>query len=588
MAIAAALTPDEAERMEALLSYDVLDTPHEPVFQAITRLAAAITGSPIALISLIDKDRQWFKANWGLETRETPRDIAFCSHAIHSDQLLEIPDTLKDQRFFDNPLVQGNPNIRFYAGHPLETDTGYKLGTLCVIDRKPKQLSDDQKNALKELSTVVMRLFEAHRKTRTIEQALLQNEEQVRTITDNLPAMISYVGNDMHYRFCNEKVATTFNTTIDNVLGRHVREVRGEAIYKVILPYMEAALRGETVSFEGEANVGDRHYYYRTHNIPDIDENALVRGFYTMTFDLTDQKLAELKLKASEHRLNLIADNMPAAICYIDRDYIYRYNNATHARWLGRPVEKIINRPVREVSGENAFLMLEPQMAQAFAGKPVDFELDVENSGSQRYVRGNAVPDFDANGNVIGIYVMMQDSTKLKRAQEKLILLAQFDSLTSLANRNRLYDKLNEALARGKRHGNKLAVLYLDLDKFKSINDTFGHAGGDAVLCEFANRLKASVRKTDTVARIAGDEFVILLEDLHTTSEAEQIANTILDNTKAPMLFGDVALNFSTSIGIAIADINDTSESLIKRADKALYSAKAAGRSTSKVAIGNS
>jgi diguanylate cyclase len=581
---AAALTPDEAERIEALLAYDVLDTPHEPVFQAITRLAAAITGSPIALISLVDKDRQWFKANWGLDVRETPRNIAFCSHAIHSSELFEIPNALNDVRFSDNPLVQEAPNIRFYAGYPLETDDGYKLGTLCVIDRIPRQLNEEQKHALKELSTVVMRLFEAHRQTRTIEQALLQNEEQIRTITDNLPAMISYVGNDLHYRFCNEKVATTFNTTVDNVLGRHVREVRGETIYQVILPYMEAALRGETVTFEGEANVGHRNYYYRTHNIPDIDENGQVRGFYTMTFDLTEQKQAELKLKASEHRLNLIADNMPAAICYIDRARIYRYNNATHARWLGKTIEEIINRPVFEVSGEAAFNMLEQHMTRAFAGASVDFEIDVENNGEVRNVRGNAVPDIDAMGAVVGIYVMMQDATKLKRAQEKLVQLAQFDSLTSLANRNRLREKLNEALARRNRSGKELAVLYLDLDKFKSINDRFGHGGGDEVLREFANRLKASVRQTDTVARIAGDEFVVLLEDLHCAAESEQIARGILDNTKLPMTFDGAEINFSTSIGIAMALPEDNTDSVLKRADEALYSAKAAGRNTTKIA----
>ena len=116
MAIIAPLTPDEAARLEALVAYNVLDTPHEPVFQAITALAAAITGSPIALISLVDKDRQWFKANWGLDARETPRDISFCSHAIHQTELFEVTDTFTDNRFFDNPLVQGKPNIRFYAG----------------------------------------------------------------------------------------------------------------------------------------------------------------------------------------------------------------------------------------------------------------------------------------------------------------------------------------------------------------------------------------------------------------------------------------------------------------------------------------
>lgn len=584
MAIVAAVAPDEAERIEALWAYEVLDTPHEPVFQAITRLAAAITGSPIALISLVDKDRQWFKANWGMEERETPRDIAFCSHAIHSAELFEVPDTFEDPRFFDNPLVTSGPNVRFYAGYPLESNTGHKIGTLCVLDRKPKQLSEQQKNALRELSTVVMRLFEAHRESRAIEQSLSANEERIRTLTDNLPALISYIGNDQHYRFCNEKVATTLGLKPEDILGRSLREVRGETAYAELKPYVESVLDGQDVTFEGHTHIGEREYYYRTHYIPDIDRQNLVRGFYAMTFDLTEQKVAELKLQASEHRLHLIADNMPAAICYIDRDRIYRYNNATHARWLGKQVQEIINRPVREVSGEAAFLMLEPQMAQAFAGKSVDFELNVENNGDQRYVRGNAVPDFDANNVVVGIYVMMQDATKLKRTQEKLVQLAQFDSLTSLANRNRLYDKLGEALARGKRHGKELAVLYLDLDKFKSINDSLGHAGGDAVLCEFAERLKASVRKTDTVARIAGDEFVILLEDLNSSAEAEQIANTILENVKAPMSFGDTSLNFSTSIGIALAEIDDDADSVLKRADDALYSAKAAGRSTSKIA----
>lgn len=584
MAIVAALAPDEAERIEELLSYEILDTPHEPVFQAITRLAAAITGSPIALISLVDKDRQWFKANWGMDERETPRDIAFCSHAIHSAQIFEVSDASQDARFFDNPLVQSGPNVRFYAGYPLETNAGHKLGTLCVLDRKPKHLSEDQKNALKELSTVVMRLFEAHRESRAIEHSLSANEERIRTLTDNLPALISYIGNDQHYRFCNAKVASTFGLKLEDILGRSLREVRGETTYRELQPHVEAALAGQDVTFERHTTIGGREYYNRTHYVPDIDPHNQVRGFYSMTFDLTEQKVAELRLQASEHRLHLIADNMPAAICYVDRDRIYRYNNATHARWLGKQVEEINHRPVREVSGEEIFSMLEPKMVQAFGGQTVDFEIEAESKGGQRFISGNAVPDFNADGVVVGIYVMMQDSTNLKRAQEKLVQLAQFDSLTHLANRNRLYDKLGESLTRRKRYGKELAVLFLDLDKFKSINDRFGHAGGDAVLREFANRLKSSVRNTDTVARIAGDEFVILLGDLNSSADAEQIANTILHNMKAPMSFGADILHFSTSIGIALAESGDDADTVLKRADEALYSAKAAGRSTSKTA----
>ncbi len=577
MAIVAPLTPDETARLEALIAYDVLDTPHEAVFQAITALAASITGSPIALISLVDKDRQWFKANWGLDARETPRDIAFCSHAIHQTELFEVPDTLSDSRFFDNPLVLGNPNIRFYAGHPLQTETGYKLGTLCVIDRQPRVLSDGQRNSLSELAIVVMRLFEAHRKTREIEQELSNRVKQIRAITDSLPALITYVDRDQRYRFCNAKVASTFGTS-KAIPGQTLQSVLGNSIYNQVNGYVARALSGEEVRFGGATMVGNRHYYYHADYIPDRAPNGEVLGFHELTFDLTEQKQIELKLKASERRLNLIADNLPAVICYIDREHIYQYNNATHARWLARPISEITGHPVREISGEANYQLLLPKLASAFSGKRVEFEVDVENLGKLRHIKGHAVPDFDETHAVIGIYVMMQDATKLKHAQAALVQLARVDSLTTLANRAALYEILNAALARRRRSGHTLAVLFLDLDNFKAINDRFGHAGGDAVLREFALRLKNSIRETDTAARIAGDEFVVVLEGLHAAEEADEVARTILKNTAAPITFNEHGLHISTSIGIALGHVTDEVESILKRADDKLYQAKSAGR----------
>jgi two-component system, cell cycle sensor histidine kinase and response regulator CckA len=168
---------NEARRLKVLWQYDVLDTVPEEVFDDLTELAARICEAPIALISLIDENRQWFKAKVGVTLNETSRDISFCAHAIKQHDLFIIPDATQDERFADNPLVISDPKIRFYAGAPLITPDGYALGSLCVIDKVPRELRAEQKQALRVLARHVMMQLELRRHAKELNEANKANDE---------------------------------------------------------------------------------------------------------------------------------------------------------------------------------------------------------------------------------------------------------------------------------------------------------------------------------------------------------------------------------------------------------------------------
>ncbi|MDG2433809.1 GAF domain-containing protein [Flavobacterium sp.] len=151
---------NEIDRLKALESYSIMDTLAEDDYDSITQLASAICGTPISLISLLDGKRQWFKSSIGLDASETPQEISFCQYAIQSEVVYEVVNTLENPLFVNNPLVTGNPNIRFYAGAPLKNKDGFYLGTLCVIDTIPKVLTDFQKKSLQLLANQVITLLE--------------------------------------------------------------------------------------------------------------------------------------------------------------------------------------------------------------------------------------------------------------------------------------------------------------------------------------------------------------------------------------------------------------------------------------------
>lgn len=180
---AAPLPPDEPKRLAALRRYQLLDSAAEPSFDEIVGLAAQLCDAPIALVSLVDEHRQWFKAKVGLATAETSRESAFCAHAILGDGPLVVEDAKADARFADNPLVNGDPGIRFYAGAPLRTADGHALGALCVIDRQPRTLTSLQRNALSTLARQVV----AHAELRLAAAMLAQAVDTEKDLHKLLP-----------------------------------------------------------------------------------------------------------------------------------------------------------------------------------------------------------------------------------------------------------------------------------------------------------------------------------------------------------------------------------------------------------------
>ena len=184
-----AIPADERQRLKTLRDMKLLDTPPEERFDRVTRLAKQVFDTPIALVSLVDADRQWFKSRQGLDATETPRDISFCGHAILDDKVLVIKDATKDDRFCDNPLVCSNPNIRFYAGYPLAAPDGSRVGTLCIIDEEPRDVSAEQLRLLRELGRMVEEELIKASDATTDPITGLSSRKGFLTIADHLLAM---------------------------------------------------------------------------------------------------------------------------------------------------------------------------------------------------------------------------------------------------------------------------------------------------------------------------------------------------------------------------------------------------------------
>ncbi len=325
----ASLPIDEALRLETLNRYRILDTPDEKDFDDIVRLAAAICETPVSLVSLVDRDRQWFKGRYGFAANQTPRKVSFCAHSILTpDEPLVVPDAALDPRFADNDLVTGEPGVRFYAGCPLVTPDNYALGTLCVIDRRPRSLSPSQLEALRILSRQVMTQMELRLRMSELQHASMLLIDRHTTERNQQQALVKERTSELNHvnselRRSEERLRTLAEATFEGIfitrggkivdcnsaaaamLGWGQEELRGQSIFD-FLPETEREL-ARAGGWEGRGTILQAHLRPRNaeERIAEVRSRHLAtdRELRVIAMrDVTEQRRTEQALAASESR----------------------------------------------------------------------------------------------------------------------------------------------------------------------------------------------------------------------------------------------------------------------------------------------
>lgn len=302
----------------------------------------------------------------------------------------------------------------------------------------------------------------------------------------------------------------------------------------------------------------------------------LSRAFIKLMRDVRDRRQA---LDRSERRLRAVTDTLPSLLAFIDTGERYVFNNVAYEHVFGLKLEELRGKPMREVLGEARYTRAQPFLRRALAGAAVTFESE-DNDPEYHCMETSFRPEWSADGSeVVGVHIHVQDITQRKLETQRLARMSRTDHLTQLMNRSAFEGQLQAAMTRSREHGSLMALLYLDMDRFKAVNDIHGHAAGDLLLQAFAQRVRACVREADTVARLGGDEFAVVLEGIGQPGVARRVAEAILQTMDEPFHFDGATADVDVSIGVALYTGGPVQDrELMRLADVLLYRAKGAGR----------
>tara|TARA_R110002074_G_scaffold40464_1_gene108174 strand:+ start:27980 stop:30331 length:2352 start_codon:yes stop_codon:yes gene_type:complete len=443
-------TETEKRRLAAVTRLGLLDTPPEERFERLTRIARQHYQVSTVLFTVLDHDRQWFKSRQGLDATETPRSVAFCDHAIRQDQIFVVENASRDPRFRNNPLVLNSPHIRFYAGMPVREPGGFKVGTLCIIDDKPRQFSEKDLDVLRTLAIMV---------EEELERSYIESDKSEYVPVFHLNRAIHHAQN-VFLTSDNERSA--FQQMLNDLL----------------------ALTGSQFGFIGEIlHQSNGTPYLKVGAITNIAWSPETQALYQdverrgMIFDRLDNILG-LPMVTGE---TIISNNL-------SQDPRRGGLPAGHP-----PINTYIGIPV-------------------FSGSTYLGLIGLANraEGYTRKLADELAPLSQTLGNLIERKRLYEEKRSHKQDLE---LATNYDALTGLPNRHRLTELFEQELYEAGQRNGTVSVCLIDLDGFKVINDEHGHAVGDAVLRSVAAKLQATVRSHDIVARLGGDEFVAILRD---------------------------------------------------------------------------
>lgn len=438
------------------------------------------------------------------------------------------------------------------------------------------------------------------RARREAEQRLARSEQRLRDVLCNLPAVVCHFDARQRCLFANDHALQSRGLIAHPQVGLYAQELLGDVQYALHLPYLLEALAGRRAQFEGCVDHEGTPRHLQSHLIPEFDAGdddndgegstgPAVVGFYLMSFDVTAVKELQLRHERTERRLRAIADNLPVMITYIDRAHRLQFLNHTFEEWTGLPIEHALGKPLPEVIGPALYAQRAEPLRRALSGQRVQFEVESEALGIRRILQTDYIPDMVAVGEVLGIYTLTTDVTAIRQSERRMKELAMTDTLTGLANRRQFDIHLAAALQASQVSGTGMALMFLDIDHFKAINDTWGHAAGDAALITMAERLQEAVRSTDFPARIAGDEFAVVLPHLSSCDEAQTVADKVLRAIREPLpLQPHMPRQMTTSVGVAYLAPGDQPvrpTDLLLAADRALYAAKHGGRNACAVHV---
>ncbi len=593
----------EANRLAALRTYSIIDTPDEIEFDRLVRLAAEICDTPMAAISILDDRRLWFKAVWGLSMREMDLSMAFCKHGIRQDGFYQVPDASVDPLFRDNPTVTGSPGLRFYAGYPLRTQGGYALGMLAVLDTQPRALTPRQREQLQTLGMLAMVTLELRRRQLMLREVLGEHAQR-HAVLQSLTADVARAG---YWQLAagtdaisaSDETLALLEWPVGSALSMPALlrqcDPESQAVWQFALA--ESFSSGVVFDVASAMLIGGRQRYLRWLARPDGDKaGGTVRRLIGIVQDVSEFHEIECSAHRWNERFRLVAQ--------LTSDEIWEWDVARDKLWSGKRLLGLVGHRGGAPGMSEALKLLHPEDRERVAREigatltsgavswTSTFRLQ-RDGGSYAWVDNHAQVVRDQNGKVLRVVgclkdvsAQMQLEAQRRLDEQRIHQLAFYDQLTGLPNRRALMERLQHALAVSRRRHEHGALMFLDLDNFKTFNDAFGHDIGDELLKQVGSRLHRSIRSLDTVARLGGDEFVILLEELGSDPgvaalQAETAAQKILDEFKRPFDLGQTVHDCTSSVGVTLFQGQSESiDDLLKQADLAMYESKQAGRNT--------